>query len=89
MGSVSWIPFREYNIPSRDFGKDNATAQWDGCAAAIEDFAIEAIQSAGAFACNNDGAMNSTVMPSQFGNLSWAEQHQVSLAAFMMGECVA
>ena len=28
--SVVWMPFREYNIPSRDFGKDNVTAQWDG-----------------------------------------------------------
>ena len=37
-----------YNIPSRDFGKDNRTAQWDGCAAAIEDFAREARLSAGA-----------------------------------------
>jgi len=31
MGDAVWIPFREFNIPSRDFGKANASAQPDGC----------------------------------------------------------
>ena len=37
------------------------------------------------FACNNDGAQNSTVIPTPYGNISWQSQHELSLAAFMMG----
>lgn len=81
---VVWMPFREYNIPSRDFGKDNATAQWYGCAAAIEDHAYEARRLPG-MTCNNDGSFNATTFPSPFGNLSWYEQHKMSLAAHMLG----
>jgi len=84
MGEVPWMPFREYNIPSRDFGKDNLTAQWDGCAAAIEDLALEARQKP-TFACNNDGAKNDTLIPTPFGNITFREQHYFSLASFMMG----
>ena len=52
----SFVPFREYNIPSRDFGKGNSAtmdaatlrlAQARGCAAAIEDHALEARRGAG------------------------------------------
>ena len=84
MGSTLWMPFREYNIPSRDFGHDNVTAQKDGCAAAIEDFAMEARRRP-SFACNNDGYPNTTAYPSPYGNLTREGQHQMSLAAFMMG----
>lgn len=84
MSDTFWMPFREYNIPSRDFGKENGTAQKDGCAAAIQDFAMEA-RLRPSFACNNDGHPNTTAFPTPFGNLTFEEQHQLSLAAFMMG----
>lgn len=83
MGDTLWMPFRQYNIPSKDFGKINATAQLDGCAAAIEDLSMEA-KRLPVQVCNNDGATNKTVFPSPYGPLSWYEQHQVSLAAYMM-----
>ena len=37
MGSgAQWIPFRQYDLPSKDFGKDAA-----GCVAAVENVAME------------------------------------------------
>eukprot|EP00947_MAST-08B_sp_MAST-8B-sp1_P003084 g3084.t1 len=84
MDGVQWMPFREYNIPSRDFGDANLTAQWDGCAAAIEDHALES-RRLPTVTCNNDGAMNTTLYPTPFGNLSKQGQHQISLAAHLMG----
>lgn len=87
MADSVWIPFREYNIPSRDFGKDNTTVQPDGCAAAVADHAIES-QKMPTMACNNDGAPNATLFPFNYtpsGKTSWLEQHKVSLAAHLMG----
>ena len=70
MGDTPWIPFREYNIPSRDFGKSNATVQPYGCAAAVENFALEAARGP-AIACNNDATQNKTMFPSPYGPISW------------------
>ena len=84
MGATPWVPFREFNIPSRDFGKANASAMPWGCAAAVEDFAVEASKGP-AIACNNDGTLNKTLFPSPYGPISWFNQHEMSLAAFMMG----
>jgi hypothetical protein len=81
MGDTPWIPFREYNIPSRDFGK---APQPDGCAAAIVNHAMEA-QRGPTLSCNNDGSMNKTLFPSPYGNISWFGQHEASLAAHMLG----
>ena len=72
-----WIPFRQYNIPSRDFGKH---PQEVGCAAAIEDLAYAA-RAGPAFATNNDGSP-SGAPPNT--TVTWEGQHVVSLAAFMM-----
>lgn len=47
MGNSEWIPFRQYNIPSKDFGKDAL-----GCAAAIENTKIESALPT--FICCND-----------------------------------
>ena len=95
----SFVPFREYNIPSRDFGKGNSAtmdaatlrlAQARGCAAAIEDHALEARRGAGTIICNNDGApgpVNGSAGfgPGPYGNITYLGQHKISLAAFMMG----
>eukprot|EP01048_Picozoa_sp_COSAG05_P013707 COSAG05_NODE_1482_length_4755_cov_52.621564_2_plen_518_part_00 len=43
-----WIPFRQYNIPSKDFGKDS-----DGCVAAILNTAIEAGRGPSFICCND------------------------------------
>ena len=48
MGDAEWIPFRQYNIPSKDLGKD---AQ--GCVAAVENVAIETARGP-TFICCND-----------------------------------
>ena len=86
----TFVPFREYNIPSRDFGKgdsktmDPATlklAQARGCAAAIVDHAIEARRGS-TIACNNDGApglVNGSAGfgPGPYGNLTYLQQHRI------------
>jgi hypothetical protein len=48
MGDARWIPFRQYNIPSKDFGKDAA-----GCVAAIENTAIESARGPSFICCND------------------------------------
>ena len=86
----AFVPFREYNIPSRDFGKgdsktmDPATlklAQARGCAAAVVDHAIEARRGS-TIACNNDGSPGSVngsagFGPGPYGNLTYLEQHRI------------
>lgn len=54
-GQSMFTPFRQFNIPSRDFG-DGAHGGNDtlGCAAAVED-AIAEMQHGPAHYCNNDG----------------------------------
>lgn len=82
LGSTGgFIPFRQFNIPSRDFG-DAAHGGNDtiGCAAAVENLAIEA-KSGPAFATNNDGAPSGGPPNS---TITWHGQHLVSLAAFML-----
>eukprot|EP00039_Didymoeca_costata_P033182 m.41073 g.41073 ORF g.41073 m.41073 type:complete len:476 (-) comp9736_c0_seq1:21-1448(-) len=89
---LHFIPFREYNIPSRDFGKgddtmspnERRTVQADGCSAAIIDHAMEA-QRGPTIACNNDGNSTGGPGPSPYWNITWMEQHAMSLGAFMMG----
>jgi hypothetical protein len=79
-----WIPFRQYNIPSRDFGKDGGGAGGNtavGCAAAIEDLAAEGARGP-SFATNNDGAPDDATFPNS--TLTHRGQHLVSLAAYML-----
>ena len=77
-GDSMFVPFRQYNLPSRDFG-DTAHGGNDtlGCAAAVEDAALE-MQSRPGFYCNNDGWPNMTD-----GGLGWS-RHNVSLAAYLL-----
>jgi hypothetical protein len=88
--SGSFVPFREYNIPSRDFGKGNAKtmdaatlklAQARGCAAAVVDHALEARRGS-TIACNNDGAPGLVNGSAGFGlgpygNITFLGQHRI------------
>ena len=79
-----FIPHRQFNIPSRDFG-DHAHhgVDKDGCAAAIENLQAEASYGP-TLITNNDGyptggsAKNSSV--------TWAGQHNVSLVIGELGD---
>jgi hypothetical protein len=74
-----YTPFRQFNIPSRDFG-DAAHGGNDtlGCAAAVMD-AAEEMRRRPAFYCNNDGWPNRTD-----GGVGLA-RHTISMAAYLMG----
>jgi len=74
-----FTPFRQFNIPSRDFG-DASHGGNDtlGCAAAVENAAAEMLRGGG-FYCNNDGWPNATDGGVQIS------RHTVSLAAYLMG----
>ena len=74
-----YTPFRQFNIPSRDFG-DAAHGGNDtlGCAAAVMD-AAEEMSRGPAFYCNNDGWPNKTD-----GGVGVA-RHTISMAAYLMG----
>jgi hypothetical protein len=81
-GSRGWVPFRQYNIPSRDFGKTSKGGNTTvGCAAAIEDLAREGA-SGPSFATNNDGAPTGGFGPNS--TMTKRGQHLVSLAAYML-----
>ena len=70
-----WIPFRQYNIPSRDFGDTSRNASTaEGCAAAIENLKYEG-QCGPSFATNKDGAPDGGMLQGQ---------HDVSLAAYLL-----
>eukprot|EP01084_Bolivina_argentea_P269570 458180_1 len=69
MNGTNWIPFRQYNIPSKDYGKDGI-----GCCAAINDVSYMADYGA-TFVCCNDASMS-------FDN---GTHFNTSLAAFLMG----
>ena len=43
-----WIPFRQYNIPSKDFGKDA-----DGCVAAVRNVMMESARGPTLLCCND------------------------------------
>jgi hypothetical protein len=47
--AAAWFPFRQFNIPSKDFGKDAA-----GCVAAIENVKLETAGDQPSFICCND-----------------------------------
>ena len=74
-----FTPFRQFNLPSRDFG-DAAHHGNDtlGCAAAVVDAAQEMARGPG-FYCNNDGWPNATD-----GGVEVA-RHNLSMAAYLMG----
>lgn len=79
-GARMFAPFRQFNIPSRDFG-DAAHGGNDtlGCAAAVLDVAAEAVARP-VFVTNNDGWPNSSAVDQGW---HWS-QHNVSLAAYLM-----
>eukprot|EP00729_Bicosta_minor_P010779 gene10779-471_t len=76
-GESMFAPFRQFNIPSRDFG-DAAHGGNDtlGCAAAVIDAEIE-MASGPAFYCNNDAWPNTTD-----GGVAVA-RHNLSMAAYL------
>ena len=72
----TFTPFRQFNIPSRDFGDAKHGGNDSlGCAAAITD-AAEEMARGPAFYCNNDGWPNATD-----GGVAYA-RHNLSLGAF-------
>jgi|EP01047_Picozoa_sp_COSAG01_P025518 hypothetical protein len=87
LGSTgSFIPHRQFNIPSRDFG-DAAHGGSDaaGCVAAVLNLQRES-QRGPALITNNDGAMYSSTSTKHPGQtIDWYKAHNTSLAAFLMG----
>jgi hypothetical protein len=74
-GKSMFTPFRQFNIPSRDFG-DTAHGGNDtlGCAAAVEDARVE-MERGPAHYCNNNGTYLASLQ---------ASKHRATRAAYLL-----
>jgi hypothetical protein len=79
-----FIPHRQYNIPSRDFGDAaHGGSDADGCVAAIVDVSYAAAYGP-TLITNNDGGPQLSEPSSKGGTFSPLAAHNTSLAAFLM-----
>jgi len=86
LGSTrAFIPHRQFNIPSRDFG-DAAHGGSDerGCVVAVLNLQQEA-QRGPTLITNNDGGEYSSPSSKTGKMIDWWKAHNTSLAAFLMG----
>ena len=81
----AFIPHRQFNIPSRDFG-DAAHGGSDakGCVNAVLNLQMEAGRGP-TLITNNDGAPYSSRSSKSGSMVDWFAAHNASLAAFLMG----